>query len=61
MKRKKSNRNPKRKFFDTRDKGEKKSDRRSQRHHEDVYLRNAAFGNMNIEDYEEYMDDNCQN
>ena len=61
MKRKKSNRNPKRKFFDTRDKGEKKSDRRSQRHHEDVYLRNAAFGNMNIEDYEVYMDDNCQN
>ena len=61
MKRKKSNRNPKRKFFDTRDKGEKKSDRRSQRHNEDVYLRNAAFGNMNIEDYEEYMDDNCQN
>jgi|TARA_Y100000114_G_C11716098_1_gene306007 hypothetical protein len=61
MKRKKANRNPKRKFFDNRDKGEKKSDRRSQRHHEQNYLRGAAFGDLNIEDYEEYMDDNRQN
>ena len=36
----------------------KKSDRRSQRHHEQRYLRDATFGNLDLESYEEYMDDN---
>ena len=58
MKRKKNNRNAKRRFFENRDKGEKKSDRRSQRHHEQRYLRDATFGNLDLESYEEYMDDN---